>query len=66
MIGINVGEIPVDAPFIEVLLTKVLEKFNPDTPITMTFRKAHFSSGHDLKDFSEKLGFELQVGDIEQ
>jgi len=66
MIGINVGDIPVDAPFIEVLLTKVLEKFNPDTPITMTFRKAHFSSGHDLKDFAEKLGIELHTGDVEQ
>lgn len=66
MIGINVGDIPVEAPFIEALLIKVLEKFTPDTPITMTFRKAHFSSGHDLKDFAEKLGFELHIGDIEQ
>jgi hypothetical protein len=66
MIGINVGDIPVEAPFIEALLTKVLEKFTPDTPITMTFRKAHFSSGHDLKDFAEKLGIELHTGDVEQ
>jgi hypothetical protein len=32
----------------------------------MTFRKAHFSSGHDLKDFAGKLGIELQTSDIEQ
>ena len=66
MIAINVGEIAVDANFIEALLIKVLEKFTPDTPITMTFRKAHFSSGHDLKDFAGKLGIELQPGDVEQ
>jgi hypothetical protein len=66
MIGINVGDIPVDAAFIEALLNKVLEKFNTDTPITMTFRKAHFSSGHDLKDFAEKLGIELHPEDIDQ
>ncbi len=66
MIGINVGEIALDGAFIEALLTKVLEKFAPDTPITMTFRKAHFASGHDLKDFAGKLGIELQQGDIEQ
>jgi hypothetical protein len=66
MIGINVGDIPVDAPFIEFLLAKVLEKFTPETPITMTLRKAHFFSGHDLKEFAEKLGFGLQSGDIEQ
>lgn len=66
MIAVNVGEIPVEAAFIEALLTKVLEKFTPETPITMTFRKGHFASGHDLKDFAEKLGIELQPEDIEQ
>ena len=66
MISVNVGEIPVDAVFIEALLVKVLEKFTPDTPITMIFRKVHFASGHDLKDFSVKLGIELQQGDVEQ
>ena len=66
VIAINVGEIPVDAAFIQALLTKVLEKFEPDTPITMSFRKCHFASGHDLKDFASKLGIELQQGDVEQ
>ncbi len=66
MISVNVGEIAVDAAFIEALLIKVLEKFTPDTLVTMTFRKAHFTSGHDLKDFAEKLGIELQIGDVEQ
>jgi len=66
MIQVNVGEIPVDAAFIEALLVKVLEKFKPDTLVTMTFRKAHFASGYDLKDFAGKLGIELQPGDVEQ
>ncbi len=66
-IGVSVGEIPLDAPFIESLLNIVLEKFpSPNTPITMTFRKGHFVSGHDLKDFASKLGIELQQGDVEQ
>ena len=65
VIAINVGEIPVDAEFIQALLTKALEKFGPDTPITMSFRKCHFPSGHDLKDFASKLGIELQQGDVE-
>jgi len=66
MIAVNVGEIQVDAAFVEALLTKVLEKFSPDTPVAMSFRKAHFSSGYDLKDFAAKLGIELHAGDIEQ
>ncbi|WP_337288085.1 anti-phage-associated DUF499 domain-containing protein [Candidatus Methylomirabilis sp.] len=66
MIGVNIGDIAVDAAFVKALLDKVLEKFTPDTPITMTFRKAHFASGHDLKDFAGKLGLDLQQGDVEQ
>ena len=60
------GRYPFDGRPLEVLLAKVLEKFPPDTPITMTFRKGHFPSGHDLKDFAGKLGIELQQGDVEQ
>ncbi len=66
MIAVNVGEILVDAEFVDSLLTKVLEKFTPDTPVTLSFRKAHFYSGYDLKDFAAKLGIELHAGDIEQ
>ena len=54
-IGVSVGDIPVDAAFIESLLDKILEQFpSPDTPITMTFRKGNFPSGHDLKEFAEQ------------
>jgi len=66
IIAVNVGDIIVEAAFIEALLVKVLEKFTTDTPIAMTFRKAYFASGHDLKDFAGKLGIELQQGDVEQ
>ncbi|MEZ4736207.1 MAG: chitobiase/beta-hexosaminidase C-terminal domain-containing protein [Caldilineaceae bacterium] len=66
MISLNVGEVAVDAPFLETILKTVLGKFAPDDPITMTFRKAHFASGYDLKCFAEKLGIELQMGDVEQ
>lgn len=66
IIALNVGDIAVDAAFIDFLLVKVLEKFDSDAPVSMTFRKAHFASGYDLKGFSSKLGIELQQGDIEQ
>jgi hypothetical protein len=66
IISVSVGEIEVEAAFIEDLLKKALEKFSPNTPVTMTFRKAHFVSGHDLTQFAERLGIELQQGDVEQ
>jgi len=67
MIAVNVGEIAVDAAFIEDLLVKVLEQFtDTSTPITMTFRKVNFKSGHDLNGFAGKLGIQLHPGDVEQ
>jgi hypothetical protein len=56
----------VNGEYIEAILTKLLEKFPPDALVSMTFRKAHFSSGHDLKDFATKLGIDLHPGDVEQ
>ena len=68
VVGLNVGEVPVQAAFLESILKSVLdlEKFTPDTPITMSFRKAYFASGHDLRQFADQLGIELQTGDVEQ
>jgi len=65
-VQVMVGEIQVNAGFMEAILKTVLEMFEPTTPVTMTFRKAHFASGHDLKDFADKLGIELQPGDVDQ
>jgi len=66
VIGVTVGDIEVDAQFVETILRTILSKFEPTTPITMTFRKASFASGHDLREFAEKLGLELQPNEIEQ
>lgn len=66
MIAVHVGDVEVDAGFIQTLLNSVLEKFKPTTPVNMTFRKAHFTSGHDLKDFAGKVGIELKQEDVSQ
>ncbi len=66
VIGITIGEVAAEADFIETLLSQVLKKFAPETPVTMTFRKGRFSSGHDLQHFASKLGIELKTEDIEQ
>lgn len=64
--SVMVGEVQVDGAYLTGLLEKVLEKFPPDVPVTMSFRKAHFQSGHDLKQFCEKIGTELGPGSVEQ
>jgi len=60
------GEVQVDGPFLEVILNAILDKFAPDTPVTMSFRRANFNSGHDLKEFADKLGIEIHAGEVEQ
>ena len=64
--SITIGEVRVDAAFLTRLLENVLDKFPPDTPVTMAFRKAHFTSGHDLKHFCEALGLDIAQGSVEQ
>ena len=64
--SITIGEVQVDAAFLTRLLENVLEKFPPDTPVTMAFRKAHFVSGHDLEHFCETLGLDIAQGSVEQ
>lgn len=63
---VAVGEFKANAEYIESILKVVLEKFEPTTPVTMRFGKAHFTCGHDLKGFAEALGLELQLGEVEQ
>jgi len=65
-VQVMVGEIQVTGQYIESILTAILPQFDPATPITMTFRKAHFASGHDLKRFAESLGLDIQQGEVEQ
>lgn len=64
--SLMLGEVPVEGEFLEAILTKLQEKFSPDAPVTMNFKKAKFNSGHDLKDFAQKIGVELIDGEVEQ
>ncbi len=40
--------------------------FAADAVVTMTFKKAHFASGHDLEKFAAALGLELHAGEVQQ
>lgn len=66
VVNVQIGDIRVDADFIEDILKKVLEKFPAEAPVTLMFRKGHFQSGHDLSAFAEKLGIQLETGSVEQ
>jgi hypothetical protein len=61
-------DVQVDAQYIEALLNSALSNTSlpADTPVVMTFKKASFKSGHDLRQFSEELGIELHNGEVQQ
>jgi hypothetical protein len=54
------------AEYIEAVLSALLTPFEPAAPVTMTFRRARFASGFDLKRFAEALGLDIQPGEVEQ
>ncbi|QKK08601.1 MAG: DUF499 domain-containing protein [Planctomycetota bacterium] len=60
------GEIIVTPDYLQAVLETALDQFPPDTPVTMSFRKAHFSSGHDLEAFAKAVGIELAQGEVVQ
>jgi hypothetical protein len=66
MISLTIGKVEVDAPFIEEVLSKLLERLAPDTAVVMAFRQASFRSGHDLRTFADQFEFELRPGEVEQ
>jgi hypothetical protein len=66
MLRIMVMELSVDAEYLRQLLETALVKFPPETPVTMSFRKADFKSGHDLQQFCEKLNIALVQGSVSQ
>ncbi len=66
MVNVTISEIQVDGEFLEALLKKALEKFPPDTPVTLRFKNAQFKSGHDLEEFAEDLGITLKQDEIVQ
>lgn len=42
VIAIQVGDVPVEADFIEALLLRKSQKFPPETPVTMSFPQGRF------------------------
>jgi hypothetical protein len=66
--SITLGELRARPDVLEALLNKLLEieGFDAQTAITLTFRKAHCASGHDLQAFADHLKLALKAGDVEQ
>jgi hypothetical protein len=64
--NVTVTEMPITGDYLEKVLVAVTEAFPPDAPITLSFKKAHFNTGHDLEQFASKFNIELQPGEVTQ
>lgn len=66
ILQLTIGQVRVEPAFVEDLLTRLIQPLPPDAPVTLTFRRASFTTGHDLKEFAERHGIELKPDSVEQ
>lgn len=65
-VTVTIGELRVTGEKLEQLLGKAQELLEPDAPITLAFKKAHFASGHDLQEFAKKFNITLLQAEVQQ
>ena len=63
---VTIGELRVTGEKLEQLLGKAQELLEADAPITLAFKKAHFTSGHDLQEFAKKFNITLLQVEVQQ
>ena len=59
VIYLTLGEMTIDAEFIEKALSHLQTLVAPEAPLVMQFKKANTATGHDLAQFAKLLGIEL-------
>lgn len=65
VISISIGRIRLDGATLLAMLKAAQSKFEPGAPVVMKFKKAHFPTGHNLKEFSEEFGITLSPGEVQ-
>jgi chaperonin cofactor prefoldin len=66
VIHLSLGEMKIDASFIETELAHLQTLLSPDAPVIMAFKKAYTPTGFDLEQFAKQLGIEIGHGEVEQ
>jgi hypothetical protein len=66
VIHLSLGELKVNADFIEKELAHLQSLISPEAPVVMGFKKAYMQSGHDLEQFVKEMGIEITSGEVIQ
>ena len=66
VIHLSMGEMKIEADFIEKELVHLQTLVPPEAPVVMQFKKAYTTTGHDLEQFAKSMGIELGIGEVIQ
>lgn len=66
VVHLSLGELRINAEFIEKELAHLQTLLSPDAPVVMTFKKAYTQTGFDLEQFTQAMGIEIIAGEVEQ
>ena len=66
VVHLSLGELRINAEFIENELAHLQTILTPQAPVIMSFKKIFTTTGHDLEQFANALGIELKNDEIIQ
>ncbi len=66
VIHLSLGEMRIQAEFLEKELANLQAILTPDAPVILSFKKAYTFTGFDLEQFTKALGIELKIGEVIQ
>ena len=66
VIHLSLGEMRIQAEFLEKELANLQALLTPDAPVILSFKKAYTPTGFDLELFAKALGIELKIGEVIQ
>lgn len=66
VIHLSLGEIQLQAEFLEKELANFQALITPEAPVILSFKKAYAPTGFDLEQFAKALGIELKIGEVIQ
>jgi len=66
VIHLSLGEMQIDADFMEKTLAHLQTLLSPEAPVVMQFKKVCADTGYDLEQFAKTLGIEIEQGEVIQ
>lgn len=66
VIHLSLGDVKINAEFIEKELSHLQTILSPEAPVIMQFKKVFTSTGYDLEQFTKALGIGIENGEVIQ